>query len=134
MYAMTGPLTSECRLWTDKTGVWDITIPWKFVGAGLNSFNDVFFGLDGNYTWNVECKNLTGGTKFAEDNFTFELSNFTFNYFPEVDLIQPENASFKPDGEIDFVYNVHDALLNQECRLWTNRSGTWDITRTTFTL
>ncbi|MBU1876179.1 MAG: DUF11 domain-containing protein [Nanoarchaeota archaeon] len=129
MYAMTGPLTSECRLWTDKTGVWDITIPWKFVGAGLNSFNDVFFGLDGNYTWNVECKNLTGGTKFAEDNFTFELSNFTFNYFPEVDLIQPENASFKPDGEIDFVYNVHDALLNQECRLWTNRSGTWDITR-----
>jgi len=119
----------DCRLWSNRTGTWQITRPWISVPEGQNFFANVLFADSGTYVWNVECRDGNNNYAFASANYTLVINSaIVDNEPPEVYLISPPDGTTKPNGTVDFIYEVYDNY-DLDCRLWTNETGTWEITR-----
>ncbi len=69
---------------------------------------------DGNYTWNVTCKDLA---KHVNTSATFR---FTVEAPPNVTLLKPDNGSWSSVNNVTLTYYAYDPYSLRNCTLWLN--------------
>ncbi|MFC2154694.1 hypothetical protein ACFLRC_04365, partial [Candidatus Altiarchaeota archaeon] len=116
---------ANISLWGNFTGTWSLNETTDVSGASNSTvFNKTL--TDGIYSWSCEAYDEGNNSDFAE-NRTLNVSASADLLPPTIDLVSPADQTVLLPGNVSFVYNVSDQSTIENCSLWTNLTGAWEL-------